>query len=67
MTTEQRSPATSYPAAGYSDPTIEPTIGDALRLAARSWGSRPPWWLPAPTGKLQKVEHILIRFILPLK
>ena len=50
MTTEQRSPATSYPAAPSSDPTIESTIGDALRIAAGRWGSEPPWWLPAPTG-----------------
>src|SRR3954453_15629156 len=50
MTTEQRSPATSYPAAGSSDPTIGTTIGDALRLAARRWGQRTALVAPGADG-----------------
>jgi fatty-acyl-CoA synthase len=50
MTTEQRSPATSYPAAGSSDPTIEATIGDALRLAAGRWGQQTALVAPGADG-----------------
>jgi fatty-acyl-CoA synthase len=50
MTTEQGSPATSYPATGSSDPMIEPTIGDALRLAARRWGQQTALVTPGADG-----------------
>src|SRR3954451_10039576 len=48
MTTEQRSPA--YPATGSSDRTIEPAIGDALRLAARRWGQQTALVAPGADG-----------------
>ena len=50
MTTEQGSPATPYPAAPGSDPTIEATIGDALQLAARRWGQRTALVAPDADG-----------------
>jgi fatty-acyl-CoA synthase len=51
MTTEQRSPATSYPAAPSTDPAIDATIGDALRIAAGRWGQRTALVAPGADGQ----------------